>query len=265
MRSGCRGISVILMFLLVVVIFSNSLFVNQRFTLSSSTTELARTKVMVSAASAYASGEDSNGSISMVPSSLNFTATHVGQTLNLTVWVNDSSNVGAWQVRVEFDDSVINLTDCKELENDSQYIFAGKTTNAWGVTPDVIYVHDASGKGHVLVAAALVPTPPAQQPSSGTGTLCALTFEILSLPQVGQQLTLPLHINTTDTYLLDSNGAEIENVTIYDGTVQIESRALGIQLLSPENETYSTNSVTLTLRLAGRLRGLVTVWMGRQT
>jgi hypothetical protein len=135
----------------------------------------------------------------------------------VTVRVQDVPLIAAWQVYMEFEDSIINVTRWFEPTTDPQYIFYGKTTYANPTPPDPGYLHLNSSIGRVKVSGALWLPPPAQEPASGNGTLCVLEFMILSYPTSGN-ITSLLHINSKDTFLLDSDGAEISSVAKLDGS-----------------------------------------------
>jgi len=170
-------------------------------------------------------------SIWIDPSIVNITDAQVGQTFRVVVWVQNASDMVAWQVHMEFNDSIINATQWIEPTTDSHYIFAGKTTNALLAPPDASYVHLLSGKGRVQVAALLATSPPLpapQEPSNGTGMLCTIEFKVTQVPPKDGQLSCLLDINSTDTYMLappasnETEIQEIQNVTKYNATVYLE-------------------------------------------
>jgi len=173
----------------------------------------------------FAATDHPSNSIWVDPPVVNVTDAQVGRTFRVIVWVQNVSNIGAWQVYMEFNDDIINITQWIEPATDSHYIFYGKTTNTIPTPPDAAYVHLAAGKGRVNVAAVLLPTPPQQQPGNGTGMLCTIEYEILQVPPKDEQITCQLDINTTDTYMLDPDGVEVQNVTKYGATVYIERGA----------------------------------------
>lgn len=147
----------------------------------------------------------------------NTTQTRVGNRFNVTVLLDNAPDTGGWEVYLEFNDDILRVSRWFEPTTDSDYIFAGKATSAFPIPPDPGYVHLSSGKGRIQVASQLFPTPPAQSPSSGSGKLCILEFNITAAPTSGQ-LSCSLHINNGDTFLLDPDGLEVPGVAKEDGS-----------------------------------------------
>ena len=154
------------------------------------------------------------------PSAINYSTstTNLGDKFNVTIWVENSPPVGAWQVYMEFNDSVINATRWFEPTWDPSYMFYTKTTSAMPTPPTPMYRHISAGKGSVMVAASLFPPPPTQQPSSGTKKLCILEFMVAALPPKLGNLTSVLGIDQPYTYLLDPDGFEVSPCTKEDGS-----------------------------------------------
>jgi hypothetical protein len=157
----------------------------------------------------------------------------VGTLFNVTVKVNDVPPIeslinpgymgaAAWQVYMEFNDSVINVTRWFEPKNDPQYIFYGNTTSPNPTPPNPGYIH-VGGKGVIQVASNLFPTPPAVNGTSGPGPfkLCILTFNITKIPDsFSGSLSSTLHLSPADTFLLDVDGETIPG-TVEDGSYSI--------------------------------------------
>lgn len=78
-------------------------------------------------------------------------------------------------------------------------------------------MHLYSSVGRIKVAGTLWLPPPAQESASGNGTLCILEFMITRYPTSGNVSSL-LHIDSENTFLLDSDGAEISPVAKLDGS-----------------------------------------------
>jgi hypothetical protein len=155
------------------------------------------------------------------------TTTSVGTKFNVTVMVENAPDMAAWNFFMEFNDSILRVTRWFEPKNDPQYIFAGKTTSPLPYPPDPGYVHLSPGKGRIQVAVSLFPTPPSQPPSSGTGKLCILEFNITAIPTVpGSKLWSNLRIDNSDTYLLDPDGFEVEGVVKENGYYEIQGPPL---------------------------------------
>jgi hypothetical protein len=142
--------------------------------------------------------------------------TFVGDRFNVTVYVQDAPPIAAWQVHMEFNDSIINVTRWIEPTTDSQYIFHGKTTFANPIPPDPGYVHLDSGRARVQVTSPLFPTPPTQAPSSGSGSLCIFEFVIVAYP-TNDMISSLLSIDSTDTVLLEPSGNDINPISKQDG------------------------------------------------
>jgi hypothetical protein len=143
--------------------------------------------------------------------------TKVGDRFNVTIRVENVTNLGGAQVYLEFDDSIINVTRWFEPKLDPAYVFYGRGTSALPTPPnDVSYGHLGPNKGKVLVSVSLFPPDPPY--FSGSGKVCIFELKITAAPPVGGQLTSALHINPTDTFLLDGNGLEIPYATKEDGS-----------------------------------------------
>jgi hypothetical protein len=154
------------------------------------------------------------------------TTAYIGKLFNVTIWVEDVSDVAAFQVHLRFNDTILNVTRWFEPRDDSSYIFYGKTTSALPSPPDPGYVHLGPGLARVQVGANLFPTPPTQPPSSGTGKLCIFEFNITALPPPeGGTLSSTLNINVTDTYLISSTGTKISGVIKENGYYEVSRPA----------------------------------------
>jgi hypothetical protein len=143
--------------------------------------------------------------------------TRIGDRFNVTVLVDEASNVGGAQIHLEFDDSIINVTRWFEPKNDPEYIFYGRGTTALPTPPDPNYLHISANKGRVEVAVSLFPT---EEPwFDGDGKICIFEFKVTAAPPEDGELTCALHINTADTYLIDGDTSEeVPGVTKEDGT-----------------------------------------------
>lgn len=144
--------------------------------------------------------------------------TIVGSRFNVTFWVENVQGLASWEVHMEFDDSIINATRWFLPITDPLYIFAGKAANFGSL--GLGYMHLAPFKGIIRLSAWLLPTPPAQEPSSGSGKLCVVEFVVTQTPTSGE-LSCQLHMNTADTYLLDSDGNILPATTAEDGIYRL--------------------------------------------
>jgi len=143
--------------------------------------------------------------------------TDVGDRFNVTVWVENVTNVGGAQVYMDFDDSIVNVTRWFEPTSDPQYIFYGRSTSALPTPPnDVSYIHIGPGNGSVLISVSLFPPNPPY--FTGTGKICTFELALTAAAPVDGQLTSRLRIDSTNTFLLDGDsGLEIP-VTKEDGS-----------------------------------------------
>jgi thermitase len=131
----------------------------------------------------------------------------VGDRFNVTLLVRNVEDFAAWEVKMYYDDSIINVTRWFEPTWDPQYVFYKESTMAFPTPPDVMYNPSTSTENaSALVAVLLFPNPPEQPTFYGSGKLCTIEFEITALPGPGQQFSCPLSIDNEDTYYLDSNG-----------------------------------------------------------
>jgi hypothetical protein len=170
----------------------------------------------------FAATDHPSNSIWVDPPVVNVTDAQVGRTFRVIVWVQNVSDIGAWQVYMEFNDSIVNVTKWIEPATDSHYIFYGKTTAANPTPPDAGYHSDDVGRAHIDVSSILFPVPPEQTPSNGTGMLCTIEFKVIQAPLSDEQLSCELNINVNDTLLLDPDGQETQNVIRYGSVVYLE-------------------------------------------
>jgi hypothetical protein len=146
--------------------------------------------------------------------------TNPGTRFNVTVWIDNVANLGGAQVYLDFNDTILRVTRWFEPKNDPQYIFYGRTTSALPTPPnDPGYQHISPGKGRVLTTVVLFPPDPPY--FTGSGKACIFEFNITKIPTEPGKFTSALHINTTDTFLLDGDGNEIQSVTKQDGYYEI--------------------------------------------
>jgi hypothetical protein len=146
--------------------------------------------------------------------------TTVGTRFNVTVRTDSVLDLSAFQVKIYFNDSLLNVTRWFEPTWDSEYVFYGKTTQPLPTPPAVIYQHIGLNSGSALVSSMLLPLPPSQSPFSGSGKLCMLEFNITVIPKTEDAFISPLGINNTNTYLLNSQGLEITAIK-EDGRCEI--------------------------------------------
>lgn len=146
--------------------------------------------------------------------------TSVGHRFNVTIWVENTTDteIGGAQVHMEFDDSMINVTRWWAPTWDANFFIPEPPpATLLPAPPDPGYLHIAAGKGRIEISVSKGGLPPTA-PWGHDGKIAILEFTITAAPPEDGQLTCPLHINTTATYLLDSIGSEVPSVTKEDGT-----------------------------------------------
>jgi hypothetical protein len=125
-----------------------------------------------------------------------FYAKSVGTRFNATVWLYNVSNLWAYQVKLDVNDTLLNITKAWLPIWDSNWIFTGQST----VQPPVAF-YDEDGDGvmeSVLVGDSLL----TGDPFTGDGILAIIELEIIYTPSTGT-VSSTLNIDNTDTFLLD--------------------------------------------------------------
>lgn len=136
---------------------------------------------------------------------------------NITIWVQDVEDLAAWQVRIYYNDTFINVTRWFEPAWNASYVFYGKSTLPVPTPPNPNYGHDPTRElGYAECASALFPFP-GQPTFTGTGLLCIFEFEITAKPRRGETYSCDLSIDNKDTFLLNSYNEEISGVIKENG------------------------------------------------
>jgi hypothetical protein len=160
----------------------------------------------------YAYGEEGTEIAVINPSTgnLNFTystsTATIGTRFNATVWLYNVSNLWAYQVRLDVNDTLLNITYAWLPTWDSNWIFTGQST----VQPAPAY-YDNDGDGvveSVLVGDSIL----VGDPVTGDGLLAIIELEIIYVPPENVTVTCNLDINNEDTYLLNENLSKIETI-----------------------------------------------------
>jgi PKD repeat protein len=156
---------------------------------------------------AYASPSNSSR-IYFDPSycTLDAASVSVGYRFNVTLMVRNVEDLGAWLVRMFYDDSIINVTRWFEPTWDPEYVFYAKSTMPLPSPPNYIYDHWGSRNGSAFVFDGLFPCPPDQPSFSGNGKLCVFEFEVVAVPPRNQSYSCDLSIDNVDTGYFDSEG-----------------------------------------------------------
>jgi len=145
----------------------------------------------------------------LAPSNYIFPNSTIGSHFNVTVCVANVVDLSAFQVKVFFDDSIINVTRWFEPTSDLEYVFRGKGTLVLPQPPGVSYTHHGPRNGSAMIGVSLLPPPPSQDSFNGSGILCIIEFSVSAVPIVGETSWCTLNINNPDTYLLDSDLTDI--------------------------------------------------------
>jgi len=134
----------------------------------------------------------------------------IGYRFNVTVKVEDATNLAGWQVCLRYNDTIINVTRWFEPTWDPTYVFYGRMTSAFPQPPEVGYMHEGLDIGVAKVAGMLF--PPDQPPFYGSGKLCIIEFEVRAIPPPEAELSCDLVMDSGDTFLIDFYGYEIPDV-----------------------------------------------------
>jgi len=146
----------------------------------------------------------------------------VGTLFNVTVMVEDVTDLACFEVRMYFNDSIINVTRWYEPADNPEYVFYGKDTLPVPEPPSgpCFYEHIDLGNGSAHAGVALFPAPPSQPSFDGSGVLCVFEFNITAVPEDGVY-SCDLSIDNEDTFLLNSPGDEIPDVSKENGRYKI--------------------------------------------
>jgi hypothetical protein len=161
-------------------------------------------------------------SIYIKPSTITFSpdTANVGTLFNFSIWCNASGNdLGGADVKLEFNDSIINATRWFNPSSDPNYFYSPVVGSPLPAPPNPGYKHNVvSGLGTVEVAVSNPILPPTA-PWGHDGLICIFEFNVTAVPPSGAVLTTSLHINNTKaTFLLDTTGAGINGTQLDDGT-----------------------------------------------
>jgi len=123
--------------------------------------------------------------------------TTIGTRFNSTVWLYNVTDLYMYQVMLNVDDTLLNITNARCPTWDPQWVFKGKST----LRPAPSF-YDDDGDGYyesVLVGAAIL----SGASFTGNGTLAIIEFEIVYAP-TGGNVSCGLDIDNPDTFLVDS-------------------------------------------------------------
>jgi len=149
---------------------------------------------------------------------------YVGYKFNVTVWVENAPDIGGANVKLVFDDSIINVTRWWAPYWDPDF-FMPDPYKALPSPPNPGYIHVSSGNGYVKVAVSKAGYPPVA-PWGHNGTICILEFIITAVPTEPGKYTSSLLIDSAATYLLDPVADEIPGVVKENGYYEIRKPGL---------------------------------------
>jgi hypothetical protein len=138
----------------------------------------------------------------------------IGTLFNITVTVTGVDDMRAWQVKMAYNDSIINVTRWYEPTWDPTYVFYGLGMTLPVPGPSkVVY-----GPGGWLgVGSTLFPGPAVGGGFTGDGLLCILTFNITATPPLGQIYTCNFNmIYPSDTFWMKTGESTKRAFTTYE-------------------------------------------------
>jgi len=128
--------------------------------------------------------------------------TTVGTRFNATIWLDNVTNLFAYQVHLTVNDTLLNVTNAWFPTWNSSWVFNGKVA----IQPDPVF-YDFNLNGYmesVKIGASLL----TGDPFNGSGLLAVIEFEIIYAPTTGS-ISCNLDIDNADTYLIPLVGTEI--------------------------------------------------------
>jgi hypothetical protein len=135
----------------------------------------------------------------------------IGTRFNVTVRCEGVVDMSSWQVKMSFNDTIINVTRWYEPTWDPTYVFYGKTTLAVPGPVDVMY-----GPGWLGIGGALFPAPSSGGGFTGNGMLCIIGFNMTSVPPQGQTYSCAFDITGSDTFWIKVGEAVSTLFDTYD-------------------------------------------------
>jgi hypothetical protein len=140
----------------------------------------------------------------------------VGQRFNVTVWINITGSVYAYQIGLHYNRTQLQCTSSAFTDGTTSSYFAGHTTVSAGPTIDT----SALGNGTVLAGESLLGSDFIPGPKSAS--LIWVEFQILIIPS-NRNFTSKFDISTeysSNTYVLDPDLDNVD-ITTYDGNYQL--------------------------------------------
>jgi hypothetical protein len=165
----------------------------------------------------------------------------IGTLFNVTVKVENVDDMKTWQVKMAFNDSIINVTRWYEPTSDPTYVFYGKGTLPIPYPPDVRYEHSGTNEGWVGVGAARFPAPSVGEGFTGNGLLCTIQFNVTKLPPAGENYTSAFDIEwPSDTFWIKAGETAKSSFGTYTG---------GNYLIIPEFSLIALSTLMIMLTI----------------
>ncbi len=150
---------------------------------------------------------------------VNFTfstdTTSVGTRFNATLWVYDVVDLFAYQVQLNVNDTLLNITNAWLPTANSSWVFFGKAT----IQPQPSFRD--TNVNSVMEGVLIGDTILVGATFAGSGLLAIIEFEIVFAPTIGG-VSSSLDIDNVDTFLLDFSLAEISIVTKTSGNYEFQ-------------------------------------------
>jgi hypothetical protein len=124
--------------------------------------------------------------------------TSVGSRFNATLWISNVANLYAYQVRLDYNSTLLKATRAWLPTWDPKWVFYGKTTSK---------LPPSFGINYVQIGDAVIET---YQTLGGAGILSVIELEIIYAPTTGKGFC-NLGISNANTFLLDPNINEISS------------------------------------------------------
>ena len=156
--------------------------------------------------------------IYVVPPNIRYTIDNgtVGTLFNVSVWVEDVTDLCGYQVQIRFNQSILDCLDAYEPTWDPNYVL-------YSILPFTMST-ESDKVGQYTIGGSELPGKP-QAHFNGTGLITIFKFNITAAPGEGEVLSCLLNINHDQTFLLNSVGATI-SATKENGYYEFRGREL---------------------------------------
>jgi 5-hydroxyisourate hydrolase-like protein (transthyretin family) len=181
--------------------------------------------------------------------------TTIGHRFNVTVLVSNVTDLFAYQIFLTYNSQVINATQAWLPKWNPQWVFYEKTT----VSPDPFLDDAVLYEGEIVGVIQIGDSLLGDEPTfNGTGILALIQFEVLTNPNVEEELSTILSINNDDTYLLNPELTIIPAAKL-DGIYRYVWLEPGLKVVPPEyvavfpNETFNITVYLHNVTVSDRL------------